>query len=570
MERAKKIIFSERGLAVFIIFLSSAISFWPTIFEYLNRGKIFPDREFELVYGFIWDFHVYLSKMIQGARGGWLVFEKFTTEPHDPSLLQIFYLLLGKIGALSGFSLIFTYHFSRILFGVLWFWGGYLFIKFCFVQSQTLRKLAFLLFVFSGNIPKLVTDQAGYGLMFLGKKWELYLAGWSHMNPVTRPAFVPHWNAGHFLTAMTLIFLYKWQKEANAGRKIRMAIIAGIFGLLSGFILPPTLIISLVILSLGLLFNIINSIFSGKGMGKFWINLATSLPFYFLSLIPLMYNVWITQFYPWKALVEGDMLITRYSFNYPEYIWGLGSTGVLGILGALLVLLTKNTKLHFASFWVLGTFGLIILFDKFLVWHNQTRFVQVGIELPLAILTVYFLNYFLIFVKKWRNSILTTVVIFLLLPMVLVWTIGTSLQIDFIKQKLLGAYPAMMMGPFVVYPSGDIWEALKFLDQEKDQKNVFSGPAFGNYLGAYTGKFAYIGHGAQTVAYYQEKLPNVEKFYKGKMTTEEIEAVFNKHRIGYVVFGPEEKSWGDKLPNNDMLEPVFQKKEMTIYKVKNP
>lgn len=569
MKRIKKLVLSEAGFVALIIFLAVGISFWPTVYEYLNRGRIFPDREFELVYGFIWDFHAYLSKMIQGARGGWLVFEKFTTEAHQPSLLQIFYLLLGKVGAIFGQSTVFSYHFFRIFFGMLWFIGGYFFIKYCFPQNKLLTKLTFLLFVFSGNIPKLLADQAGYGYMFLGQKWELYLSGWSHMLPSTRPTFVPHWNAGHLGTALTLIFLGKWLGETNLKKRYWWVLLAGLSALASGFILPPTLIISQVVFGLYTIYKITACLVKKQDWKTFLRQYKSTMVFWILSAIPLVYNLWITRIYPWKALVEGDMNITRYAFNYTEYLMGLGITSYIGLLGGFLVILMKKERLYFASLWTWGTFILILLFDKFLVWHNQTRFVQVGVELPLAILTVYLLNFLFSFWKRWRSSLLTISVIILLLPMILVWSIGNTNGIDFTNQKILGLYPTMMMGPFVVYPSRDVWEALKFLDHERNAKNVFSGSAFGNYLGAYTGKFAYIGHGAQTVFYYQEKLPNVERFYKGEMKNKEALDIFKKHKIGYVVFGPEEKTWGEAALKYDFLQPIFEKKEIVVFKVKN-
>jgi|GEM_PF-6360430 len=569
MQKIKRIIFSEWGFFFIVLLIATAISIYPTLYEYFRRSKIPPDRSFELVYGFVWDFHVYLSKMLQGAQGGWLVFERYTSEIHNPSLLQIFYLFLGKIGCWFSFSTITSYHIFRVVFGLLWFLAGFLFIKISFPNRPLLRKLAFLLFVFCGNFPKLVNDPNSYGFLFLGQKFELHMSGWTHLFPSDRVTFVPHWNAGHLFTALTLLCLFKWYRLFSSGSRKSWiwGITAGACGLLSGFILPPTLIISLVIFGLFSIKINIDCLLQKRNLKQFYLSYLSVLPFWVLSAIPLIYNLWVTSFYPWKALVEGDMYITRMQFPYVEYLWGLGVTSVLGILGMILAFLIKKERLIFSGLWVFGSFLLIIVFDKLIVWHNQTRFVQVGIELPLAILTVFFLDSLFSSFKRFRDLLLIISTIILLLPSVLSWVIVIKGNNDFVDQKMNGTYPSISMGPYVVYPSSDVMKAIEYLDKNMDTNSVsFSGPAFGNYLGAYSNKTSYIGHGAQTVSYYNEKYPTTERFYKGQISEEEIINVFKKHRVGFIIYGPEEKGFGEAVLKYKFLKPVFKSNEITIYK----
>lgn len=565
MKRVKEFISSEWGFVFIVIFIALGISIYPTLWEYWNRGNIFPDRVFELIYSYTWDFHAYLSKILQGKEGGLLVYERFTSEPHAPSLLQIFYLMLGKIGGWFSFSGVTSYHVGRVAFGILWAIAGYLLIKFCFPKRLLLRKLSFLLFVFSGNFPKIVSDPNGYGFPFLGQKLEIYLPGWSHLYPSDRITFVPHWNAGHLLTVLTLLALWKWFSE----KKFKWGIIAGVLGMAGGFILPPTLIISQVVFAFFSVYIFVDHVLKKRNIVEFIYSYLTVVPFWIFSAVSLIYNLWVTSFYPWKSLVDTDVIMNRIIFPWNAYLWGMGLTFPIGIIGALIALVFKREKLAPAFLWIFSTLLLIFVFDKFLVWNNQTRFVQVGIELPLAITTVFFLDFIFSFFKKLRTTLLTISVILILLPSVLTWAIATRGHIDFLKQKMLGSYPDISMGPYVVYPIRDVVSAISWVSENVGKNEVvFSGPAFGNYVGAYTNKTVYIGHMAQTVNYLTEKYPNAEKFYKGQLTEAEIKNIFKKHRIGFVVYGPEEKTWGEAVKSYKFLKKVWGSGVVEIYKVK--
>src|SRR3989338_5067481 len=198
MKTFLKIFKSENFFALLVLLIGISLSLSPMFYELSRRDEIFSDRQFVLVYNFAPDYNAYLSKIIQGIQGRWSVVEYFTSEAHRGSLLQIFYLSIGKIGSLFSSNPEFSYHLGRILFGAGWIWIGWLFIKFSFV-SKFYRKIAFLFFVFGGNLPRLVDDQTGYGFLLLGKKWEQTLVGWSNLDPVRRMTFIPHWNAGHVM-----------------------------------------------------------------------------------------------------------------------------------------------------------------------------------------------------------------------------------------------------------------------------------------------------------------------------------------------------------------------------------
>ncbi|MBI3384677.1 hypothetical protein HY030_00610 [Candidatus Gottesmanbacteria bacterium] len=621
----KKIFTSEIFFLILVIIIGMGASLYPMFYELIHRHNIFPDREFVLVYNFAPDFNAYLSKIIQGIQGKWSVVEYFTSEAHKSSLLQIFYLISGRAGGLFSSNPEFTYHAIRIIFGIGWIITGWFFIKYSFT-SKFYRKIALLFFVFGGNFPKLVKDTAGYGFPFLGKKWEPWIVGWSNLDPVKRMTFIPHWNAGHVLTVLSLLcfirfislinnqnshsgdppvggdsrirFWTRFDREARRAnqndekKRIFYLIISILIGILAGLSMPPTLIIVYAILGLWMVWSFFLSLrgatFSLHERGDVAISLktgpASAVPYrtvtglalspvfffllYFLLTFPtLLYNLWVTQFYPWKSLVETDLYVNKIVFPYADYLMGLGPLGFLGILGAVLVLIWKKEKLYWSAFWVLGMFSLIIFFDKFINWHDQTRFLEVGPELPLAILAVFSSTVIFRTFGKFREIAVGISCLAFMILATFLFAISLKAQTDFIDHKMLGAYPELSLGNYVVYPYKTIMEGVYFIKNNASFDDVtLSGPVVGNHIGAYAGRFVYIGHGSQTVRYYNEKLPKVKQFYAGLIGEKEVKVFLAENRIKYVFYGPEEKRFGDYPIKAEFLKRVFENKDVLIYK----
>lgn len=563
MGKIKKFLTSDVFFVVLVCSLALFISFYPSIYEIQNAFRAFPDRYFILVHNFAADYHAYLSKIIQGLQGHWLVREYFTSEAHQGSLLQIFYLLLGQAGRIFSANAEQVYHASRLIFGLGWLLAGWWFIKFSFA-NKLYRKIAFLIFVFVANWPKIVTSPNGYGFPFLGQKWETTLVGWSNLDIVKRITFVPHWNAGHILTVASLLLFVKFLKS----KKYRDLVLSGVVGLIAGFVLPPTLIIVYVILGLWVVCEIIK--FWGTRSVATHLSLFIGLFVYFIFTFPsLLYNLWVTQFYPWKALVETDLYVNKIVFPYWNYLIGLGPTAFLGLAAIPLVFLLKKEKLYWSAFWVLGMFLLIFVFDKFIIWHNQTRFIEVGPELPLAVLSVVTLSSLAQFFGKIKRVILIFFTILLFFPSIFLMIVSVKAQTDFIDHKLAANYPSLSFGNYVVYPTRDFMEGVFFLAKNTTEKEVIlSGPTSGNHIAAYAGRFVYIGHGSQTVRFYEEKLPAVTRFYSGQMADKEAKKFLQDNRVTDVFFGPEEKQWGDWVRKKPFLELVYINGEVRIYKVK--
>ena len=97
------------------------------------------------------DVNSYFAKMRQGARGAWLFHIPYTAEPHPGTVLYLFYLLLGKLSALTGISIEWTYHVARLACGALLLLSVYEFVSW-FTPHRAVRRMAFLLIAFSSGM----------------------------------------------------------------------------------------------------------------------------------------------------------------------------------------------------------------------------------------------------------------------------------------------------------------------------------------------------------------------------------------------------------------------------------
>ena len=109
--------------------------------------------------GFVYnaeDGNSYIAKMRLGARGEWLFRLVYTPEEHQGALVYTFYLLLGKLAAGLGLSLVFVYHLARALLGLGLLLTVYVFVA-RFSAEVTVRRVAWLLVAIGSGLGWLLT-----------------------------------------------------------------------------------------------------------------------------------------------------------------------------------------------------------------------------------------------------------------------------------------------------------------------------------------------------------------------------------------------------------------------------
>ena len=216
-----------------LIILFLFISFYPTLFE-LSKSKSLgdPAREFILEHNFYWpDYNLYLSKIRQGTEGRLTALERFTSEPHQGSLIQEFYVVLGLLGKTLGLNPNSSYQLGRIILSPLLLIMIYFMIKFYF-KKFSWQILAFLIVLSSGSFPRLITENDG--ILHVGR----FMEWWSNIDAVQRITFIPH-----ILFGQVGSFFLLYKLIIKKGRLTKNKLIFYILlGNAVGLVFPPSLI----------------------------------------------------------------------------------------------------------------------------------------------------------------------------------------------------------------------------------------------------------------------------------------------------------------------------------------
>ena len=542
----------ETFFICFFSLLLIIVSIYPTIYESFQGNNLPQDRI--LVWGehnYTYDYNLYIAKMRQGQEGRWTILNKVTTEPQKGAFLQMFYLLTGKLGGLFSLSPQLTYFFLRAVLSVFWLITGYFFI--CqFLNRSLERKIAFLFFAFSGSLPRIVRSPQGWQV------WS-YFDWWQEFDVLKRATYLPHFLLGHILTVVMLVLLIRGIREiGEIGRKrefkvkTNLVLAASLVGFAAGMVHPSSLIVVYGIWGLLSLYVLMQK-YSLSDVLKY---LGWSLFFFAFSFLSLLYIRRATSTLAWSGIARFAQ--TRWVWSIKDFCLGLGASLFLGIGG--LVLALKEKKFYPLIAWVL-TVPLGMAFLKISGILDMSYFFQVGVHLPLAILTTYFLKK----TGKRAFGFLAILFLFLSLPVIVK---SFKNQIRFINERVIAGQPLVPYPSQVMYPLQDFWNAIKWLDENtQDQDVIFSEETAGNYIPAYAGNFVYLGHNAETVDFDKKKTV-VSQFFSQILTPDEAMAILKKNRVGYVFYGPQEKEKGVfDVSKYSFLKPVFESHHVTVYRV---
>ena len=594
-------------LAVILFFV--LFSMTPTFYEWNARSRIKPERFFELVHNFPTDYNLYLSRIREGREGAWLATEKYTSEPHAPSLLQVMYVLIGRLADYSHIQtpyVWFAYHVARVFFSALLMWVIWLVARWAFADKGFYWQfIAFLLVVTQSTWPKFELVQA-----------VPRLGGWmpwyTMADSMQRTTFMPH-----VMFAQTLLVFVLWvlsggfltrgpakQDLASPGNYVFL----GIVGLVLGIIFPPGLLFVYGVIGIVTVAEAISLWWKGG-----WTNTRLSqwfvrdvfgrVVFGCVSGPSLIYFYLLLSQYPWKRLAEFDVLHPT-AFSFVEYFMAMGPVLPLGLLGIIVLaipdvrkkILTVPSKLIFFIYWVIAWLGFLFIFDK-IPQQSPTRFTQMAPHVPLGILTAYlfyiatqYISTHFLGQKKLslnhesgmknhglsgkRKAFFIIHNSLFILPFVIVlFGMGSMassymwLQ-DFVDHKLRATIPLVPHGAEVMYPLYDIVDALVWLQVYAPRTAiVLSGSATGNYIPVHSGNTAFVGH-ANTVQS-EIKIAAMENFYHKRLSLEEEMGWIKEQHIAYILYGPEEAEMAQVADLRtfypDLVE-VYKNATVRVYK----
>ena len=566
----------KRLLWPILIFSFLLFSLAPTVYEWSQKDKL-SGRTFEPVHNYITDYNFYLSRIRQGMEGRWTVVEQYTSEEHQGSCIQIFYLLLGKPVAFFSDKVLgatIAYHGARMLFALIFL---ALISRACIRMFRSLlwQVLGFLTIVTASTIPIVVS---------LPDSWRLggYMSWWTVMDSLQRITFMPHILFGQAAIIFLVCDLFDIPKHKTTWWLLGKFIAAFCLGM----VFPPG------ILFVGVIYGVQSGIefFSTKKTVWFKESLLPRIVVLSGGFPTLLYYGLMMTLSPWRRLVEFDQLNPTH-FSFIEYGKAVGPVLVFGMIGGVVGMVKKEKQVVVYVSWIVAWLLVLFIF-QFIPQQSPLRFTEMAPHVPLGMLTVYLFfqcNCFVHrLVEKRKNYPVSGI-------SYLVWKIGKPLlfiilntlylipitlglgvmyssylwQKDFINQKVGAGWPAIPMNNVIVYPITSFTDGLRFIEiHTPPDAIILSDVAAGNYIPPHTGRRVFVGH--DNTVDKEKKLIVVRRFFQEEMTADEAYTWIVQNHIIYVFFGPQEQESKKNIARlYPFLREVYKNSGVTIFSV-NP
>jgi len=551
--------------AVFILtFAFLLASFIPNFYE-ASVADILP-KDRTLVWGehiYTYDYNIYLSKIRQGLEGRSTIIDKYDNNPNQQGvLLQMTYLLTGKIFSPLKVSPTIAFHLMRLILSIAWIYV-LIWLSIFFLKKPYLYTLGVIFSLLATGFPVFYRFE---------NEWWVgsYMSWWQEMDLMKRISYLPHYLLNYIFISVFTVLLYLIEKKKNP--RYFLILCLGIF--ISIFIHPSA---AIVFFFSWFLFHVIKTVWHPDFSLKRILNIGIKTAAILIAiLLPLLYIQSVTSVYPWKALIDFEKGY-RLSVNIKEYILTLGPLFFTGTAGIILVLIKKEERLLSVATWFLGAWLAIIVFKLF-PYQSELRFVQTANHVPMAILSVYFFNHVLNLIRgsnPLKKTFLNLSKIFVYLLIFLIILLGLvqayfsiKAQDQFIHQRAVAVYPVVPYPPQVMYPINDFWNGIRWLEKNTPRSGVvLSKFTTGNYIPAYAGNFVYFGHNPES-PHFDLKAQKVEYFFSGNVPENEALGFLKGEKIDYVFYGPQEKDHNQQdISRYQFLKPVYQSSQVTIFKV---
>jgi hypothetical protein len=508
-----------------------------------------PDRVFGGFAFAIEDGYSYLSKMKQGAEGLWLFQLPYTSEAHTPTIFYLFHLLLGKFSALLGLSTPLVYHLARVLCDALLLAVIYRFIA-LFTAWRPVRRIAFLLIIFSGGL--------GWLLILLGQANWLNSAPIDLISPEAYTFLIlygfPHLALARAMLLLGLIVL--WKPPATT---IKSAVLAGLFWLIMGLLVPFYVAVIGAVVIAGLLAEAI------VARRIDWHTVRRAALAGLIASPPLIYTFVMLAIDPiWKVWADQLVILSPHPLHY---VLGYALIGLLAIIG-----IAKTWRRRVIDSKLIGWL-IAVPFLIYIPFNSQRRLIE-GWQIPLAFSAAIGLVY--VVLPAWSRSRLVKRLTrhrrytvhglrsWLLAGMLILS--ATTYALLLIEQST-----RMIARVELGFRTGAELAALRWLDEQTTYDDVIlSAYNTGNFLPVMVGAKAFLGHGPET-AYSESKRELVQRFYSSGTPDNWRREFLRQWPITYVFFGPLEEQVGKFDPAQaDYLTLVYDNDGYRIYRVVRP
>jgi hypothetical protein len=107
----------DRKDLLWILVASTLIMIWGSIPTWAGYQAETEELRFRGTYYDSQDYAVHIAMMEAGRQGEWAYQLRFTTEPHKPVYVRMFYIVLGHLSKWLGLTAEFTFQLARWLLG---------------------------------------------------------------------------------------------------------------------------------------------------------------------------------------------------------------------------------------------------------------------------------------------------------------------------------------------------------------------------------------------------------------------------------------------------------------------
>ncbi len=522
----------EAGHALIVGALALLLSSLPYLAGYAAQT---PDRVFDGAVFVLPDYHTHLAEMQLGLRGEWLHRLLSTSEEQNGALMRTFYIALGHIARLSGWSLPLVYQVARVVSGALLLLAAYRFIA-ALADRPEVRRTAFALVAFSsglGWLAQIVAPAGPDGISPI----DFWLID---ANTFFSILIFPHFSA-----ATALLLEIQARLAAAVGRDShasgrRGGVVVALCALLLTSIHPYAIALALGPAAVFAAWQTVRR----RGLSSRWWGLLVAA---LLGAAPvLIYSVVVflsePAFRQWAAQNHTPSPPPLY------YVLGYGPALALALAGARRFVRERGDAAVFVLAWPVVVAALV-----YVPIGIQRRFVE-GVHVALCVVAAYGLTGL---VER-----LSARARFVLVNLTLAIASLSNLYL------VVGHIAAAAARSPAIFHAADLIVAIDWLGAHSTWRDtVLAAEPTGSLIPARIGHRVVLGHWAETFAY-AERRHDVAAFFDA--ATPDADRLDALRRLGvrFVVHGDAERALGSFDPARvDYLREVYHSGDVAVYRV---
>ena len=494
------------------------------------------------------DYYSQLAYITQGASGFWLRFTPYGTEAQTPGIFYYYFILIGKVSALTVLVPYYAYHVARIgsveLF-VISVYG----ISRVFLGSRYAFWGALLGILGTVAPPNLLRQTIQVSWYPYGYPW------WEDLDSLQRLYMPAHHLFGQAMLVVGITAFFLWIHRP----KIWILITSLISFVLASTTFPPVLLPMAVIPPLAMGWYVLRE---SVRIRRIVLTYRLFLGILILSGVSLVIYLLLSyqerQGYPWN--ITKPFEISRWnnepSFN-PAMPYLFGILPILAAPAIVRAILVGSWSDIFIAIWAVIPYVFLPFADRLSL--PKIRLVHDVPYLPFALLAV---QTAVIAGKIWKKEHLTKIIF----AVVLITTTPVSLYHLYYRIQSVN-YFLTQGDTRHFYISKDTYDAYLFLRNIAPKMSVvLSDFEDGNMLPGFAPVLSVIGHQADTLDFDTKRF-FVVQFFKKYWSESYAKDFLKNYNVSYVFLGPLEKTYNSKEFSYSFLTPIYKNSEVTIYKV---